>query len=99
GLLRLQALDHLVDDCTGLELPRAEREVEVLGLLEARVADHLREHRRAAQLRVRQVLLLERVLERLAALLLLVLARFARKPLADLAPRPRALRQRHPVAR
>ena len=34
-LVGLQALDHLVDDRAGLQLPRAEREVEVLGLLEA----------------------------------------------------------------
>src|SRR5262249_56272715 len=77
----------------------AEREVEVLGLLEARVADHLREHGRAAELGEREVLLLQRLLERLAALLLGVLARLAREPLPDLAPRPRRLGERHPVAR
>ena len=98
-LLRLQPLDDLVDDAARLQLPGAEREVEVLRLLEARLADHLRERRRAAQLRVRQVLRLERVLERLASLRLGVLARLAREPLADLVARARALRQRHPVAR
>ena len=35
-LVRLQALDDLVDDLPGMELPRAERDVEVLRLLEAR---------------------------------------------------------------
>src|SRR5262249_53773619 len=67
GLLRLQPLDDLVDDLARLKLPGAEREVEVLGLLEAALADHLREHRRALQLPVGQVLLLQRRLERLTA--------------------------------
>ena len=47
-----------------LELPGAEREVEVLGLLEAHLADDLGQERRAGELLVRQVVLLERVLER-----------------------------------
>ena len=62
-LLRLQPLDDLVDDRARLQLAGAEREVEVLGLLEPEVTDHLRERRRATQLRERQVLLLERLLE------------------------------------
>src|SRR5439155_21001049 len=74
-LRRLQALDHLLDDLGRGELPRAERDVEVLGLAEARLADHLREHRRAGQLPVRQILLLQRLLERVTALLLGLLAR------------------------
>src|SRR5437762_1554971 len=49
-LRRLQALDQLPDDLAGRELPRAERDVEVLGLLEARLSDHLREHRRPGEL-------------------------------------------------
>jgi hypothetical protein len=40
-----------------------EREVEVLGLLEPEVADHRREHARALQLPVGQVLRLERLVE------------------------------------
>src|SRR6185312_2136805 len=98
-LLRLQPLDDLVDDRAGLELPRAEREVEVVRLLEAGLADHLRERRRAAELRERQVLRLERLLQRLTALLLGSFARLTRVPLADLVPRARALRERQPVAR
>ena len=98
-LLGLQALDHLVHDLAGLQLPGAEREVEVLRLLEAALADHLREHGRALELLVRQVLLLQRRLERLAALGLGLLARLAREPLPDLVARARGRRQRHPVAR
>src|SRR5215212_4965207 len=98
-LLRLQALDHLVDDVAGLQLPGAERDVEVLGLLEAGLANHLSEHRRALQLAVGQVLLLQRALERLATLGLGLLARLAREPLADLVAGPRGGRQRKPVAR
>src|SRR5207237_7985512 len=68
-LRRLQALDNLADDLAGRELPRAERDVEVLGLLEARLADHLREHGGAGELLVREILLLQRLLERLTPLL------------------------------
>src|SRR4029453_10627089 len=93
------ALDHLFDDLAGLQLPRAEREIEVLGLLEAALADHLRQHRRALQLPVGQVLLLQRRLEDLPALLLGLLARLPREPLADLVARPRRGGQREPVAR
>ena len=69
-LVGLQALEHLVDDLARADLARAEREVEVLGLLEAELADHRGEHARALELAVRQVLRLERLVERLAALLL-----------------------------
>ena len=99
-LLGLQALDHLVDDLRRLELPRAEREVEVLGLLEARSrGSPARAAAEPASFRYGQVLLLQRLLERLAALLLGLLARLAREPLADLVPRARRLRERQPVAR
>ena len=70
--------------CDDLELAAAEREVEVLGLLEAHLADDLGEERRAGELLVREVVLLERLLERLAAALLGDLPRLAAEPLADL---------------
>src|SRR5207249_11463543 len=59
----------------------------------------LSQHRRALQLLVGQVLRLQRVLQRLAALLLGLLPRLTREPLADLVARPRRLREREPVAR
>src|SRR5439155_11554779 len=98
-LCRLQALDHLLDDLGRGELPRAERDVEVLGLAEAGLADHLREHRGAGQLPVRQVLLLQGLLERVASLLLGLLAGLAGVPLPDLVPRPGRGGEREPVAR
>ena len=52
-LLRLQPLDDLVDDLRRGELPGAERDVEVLRLLESGLADDLGEHARALQLAVR----------------------------------------------
>src|SRR5579862_9610707 len=102
GLLRdlahLELLEDLVDDLRGGELSRAERDVEVLRLLEARLADHAREHRRAGELLVREVLALERILERLAALRLEILLLLAREELADLVARPRGRDEREPVA-
>ena len=92
-LLRLQALQHLVDDLLGRNLAAAEREVEVLGFLEVHLANHLREHRGAGELAVRELRRLEGVLERLASLLLGVLTRFAREPLTDLVPRARRRRK------
>ena len=56
-----------------VSFPEPTRDVEVLGLLEPGLADHLREHRRARELAVGQVLGLQRLLERVAALLLGVL--------------------------
>ena len=98
-LFRLQAVQYLVYDLAGTELPRAERDVEVLGLLEAGLADHLREHARALELAVRQVLRLERVVERFAALVLELFARLSLVPLADLVARPRRSGEAKPVAR
>src|SRR5262249_56587919 len=66
--------------------------------LEPGLTDHLREHRRALQLLVRQVLLLERLLEGLAALLLRLLTRLARVPLPDLVARAGRRGEREPVA-
>src|SRR5262249_7092838 len=99
GLLRLQALQYLVDDRLGTYLPRAERKVEVLRLLEVHVADDLRKHRRAGELAIGELRRLQGAFERFAALLLLVLARLAREPLADLVARTRRRSERQPVAR
>ena len=98
-ILRLQSLQHLADDARGGQLPRAERDVELLRLLVARLADHTCEHGRAGQLPVGQVLALQRVLERLAALGLEVLLLLAREELADLVLRARGRGKREPVAR
>ena len=73
-LLGLQPLEHLVHDLGRLELARAERDVEVLRLAEAGLADHLSQHRRSLQLPVRQALRLQRV------------SRISR-PLASVSPR------------
>src|SRR5207244_10720582 len=98
-LVGLQALEHLLHDRVGGQLPGAEREVEVLGLLEAALADHLGEHGRAGELPVRELLRLQRLLEPFAALLLGLLARLAREPLANLVAGPRRRGEREPVAR
>jgi glutamine synthetase adenylyltransferase len=87
SLLGLEPVQDLVDDLTDGHLARAERDVEVLRLLEPRLADHLRQHGRADELLVRQALLLEPLLERLATLPLGLLARLAGEPLADLVAR------------
>src|SRR6478736_5504040 len=69
-LVGLEAVQDLVHDLAGADLPGAEREVEVLGLLEAHLADHGGEHARALELAVWEVLRLQRLVERLPALLL-----------------------------
>jgi hypothetical protein len=46
-LADLELLEDLVDDLRGGQLPGAERDVEVLGLLVARLADHAGEHGRS----------------------------------------------------
>jgi hypothetical protein len=63
-LVGLEPLDDLVDDLCRRELPGAERDVEVLRLLETRLADDLREHGRALELAVRELLRLQRLVER-----------------------------------
>jgi hypothetical protein len=94
----LEPLEHLVDDVPRADLPRSEREVEVLGLLEPQLADHRREHARSLQLAVGQVLRLESLVERLAALLLGLSPRLALEPLADLVAGARRASEREPVA-
>ena len=98
-LVGLEAVQDLVHDLAGADLPGAEREVEVLGLLEAHLADHRGEHARALELAVREVLCLEGLVERFAPLLLRLAARLPLVPLPDLVPRTRGRRERQPVAR
>ena len=59
----------------------AERDVEVVGLAEAQLADHVGQQRRAGDPLRRQALLAQRLLERLAAGVLGVLARLGLEPL------------------
>ena len=66
-LARLQALHDLVDDDLGRDLGAAERDVEVVGLAVAHLADHVRQQRRAGDLLRRQAGLLEVLLQQLAA--------------------------------
>src|SRR3954470_6575839 len=54
---------------------------------------------RAGELPIRELGRLQRALERVAALLLLILTRLAREPLADLVTRARGRCEREPVAR
>src|SRR5204862_8169845 len=85
--LRLQPVEDLVDDLPHGHLARAERDVEVFGLLEAGLPDHLRQDGGPDQLLVRKALLLEALLERVAAFPLRLFACLAREPLADLVAR------------
>src|SRR5207253_3304633 len=88
-LADLELLEDLVDDPRGGQLPGAERDVEVLGLLVAGLADHAGEDGGAGELLVREVLALERVRERLAAFRLEILLLLAGEELADLVARAR----------
>ena len=81
------------------DLRLAQRDVEVVGLPEAHLADHVREQRRAGDLLRRQALLAQRLLEQLAPAVLGVLAALAREPGADLVAGAGGLDQRQPVAR
>ncbi len=99
GLALLQPLHDLVDDDRRRDLRAAERDVELVALPEAHLADHVRQQRRADDPLRRQALLLEVVLEQLAPGVLGVLARLALEPLADLVAGARRLHEREPVAR
>ena len=57
GLALLEALHDLVDDDLRRDLRPAERDVEVVGLAEAHLADHVGQQRRADDLLRRQALL------------------------------------------
>src|SRR3954452_22265204 len=76
-LLRLKLVEDFVDDLADRHLARAERHVEVLGLLEAGLPDHLREDGGADELLVGKALFLQALLERLTALPLGLLAGLA----------------------
>src|SRR5581483_11785239 len=78
--------------------PGAERDVEVLSLLEAGFPDHAGEDGRARELLVGEVLALEGVLEQLAALGLEVFLLLAGEELADLVAGARRGDERQPVA-
>src|SRR4051794_12881348 len=99
GLALLQPLHQLVDDDRGGDLRLAERDVEVLALLEAHLSDHVGEQRRAGHLLRRQARALHVLVQDLAAGALRVLAALALEPGADLRLRARRLRERQPVAR
>ena len=99
GLALLEALEDLVDDDLRRDLRAAERDVEVVGLAEAHLADDVGEQRRAGDLLRRQAGLAQVLLEQLAAGVLGVLAALGLEPLADLVARARRLDDRQPVAR
>jgi hypothetical protein len=67
GLALLEALEQLVDDDLGRDLRLAERDVEVIGLAESHLADHVREERRARDLLSGQALLAQGLMKLLAA--------------------------------
>ena len=98
-LALLEALQDLVDDDLRRDLRAAERDVEVVGLLEAELADDVGQQRRAGQLLRRQARLVEVLLQQLAAGVLGVLARLGLEPGLDLVAGARGLDQRQPVAR
>src|SRR5439155_16207226 len=98
-LADLELLQDLVDDLRRGQLPRAERDVEVLGLLVAGLPDHPCEDGGAGELLVGEVLRLERVLERLAALRLEILLLLTGEELPDLVAGARRGDEREPVTR
>ena len=83
----------------GRDLRAAERDVEVVGLLEAQLADDVGQQRRAGQLLRRQAGLVEVLLQQLAAGVLGVVARLGLEPGLDLVAGAGRLDQREPVAR
>ena len=87
GLALLQPLQHLVDDDLRRDLRAAERDVEVVGLVEAHLADHVRQQRRAGDLLRGQAGLVEVLLQQVAAGVLGVLARLGLEPGLDLVAR------------
>ena len=80
-------------------LPWPMRDVEVVGLAEAHLADDVGEQRRASDPLRRQAALADRVLELLAPAALGVLAALALQEGADLVARPAGPHHRQPVAR
>ena len=96
-LALLEALHDLVDHDLGRDLGPAQGDVEVVGLAEAHLADHVGQQRRADELLGRQALLLEVLLEQLAAGVLVVAARLGLEPGLDLVAGPGGLDQGQPV--
>ena len=99
GLALLEPLQDLVDDDLGRDLGPAQRDVEVVGLIEAHLADDVGEQRRSGQLLRGQAGLVEVLLQQLAAGVLGVLARLGLEPGADLVARAGGLDDGEPVAR
>ena len=97
GLAVLETLEDLLRDDLRRDLGRAEGDVEVVGLLEAHLADHVGEDRRAHELLRREALAPEVLLEQLATRVLGVLARLGAEPLLDLVAGARRLDQGQPV--
>src|SRR5438874_2149098 len=83
SLALLQPLQQLVRDDARGDLRLAERDVEVVGLAKAHLADHVRQQGRARDLLCGQTLLAKRLLEQLTAAMLGVLAALTREPGAD----------------
>ena len=99
GLAPLEPLHHLVGDGLGRDLALAEGDVEVGRFAVAHLADHVRQQRRDRDLLHRQAALAQRLLERLAAALLRVLAPFLFEEGADLVAGAAGAHQVQPVAR
>jgi hypothetical protein len=87
GLALLEALQDLVDDDLRRDLGGAERDVEIVGLLEAELADDVGQQRAAGQLLRGQAGLVQVLLQQLAARVLAVLARLGLEPGLDLVAR------------
>ena len=98
GLALLEPLHDLVDDRLRVDLALAESDVEVVGLAEPDLADHVDEQRRAAELLGRQPALAERLGELLAALPLGVLASLRLQEGADLVAGAAGPDEAEPVA-
>src|SRR4051794_38976856 len=98
-LALLEAVHHLVDDHLRRDLRRAERDVELLRLAEAHLADDVGEQWRAGDLLRRQARLGEVLLQQRAARVLGVLPALLLEPLLDLVARARGLHYREPVPR
>src|SRR3954470_17466687 len=98
-LALLEALHDLVDDDLRGDLRAAQRDVEVVGLAEAHLADDVGQQRRRDDLLRRQALLLEVLLAQLTAVVRGALARLALKNLFVFVAPPRRLAGGEPVPR
>ena len=98
-LAALEPLHDLVDRRLRRDLAAAKRDVEVVGLAKAHLADHVGQKRRARDPLRRQALLLQRGLKLLAPAALRVLALLAGERGADLVARAAGAHDAQPVAR